>query len=336
MQDSKRLLAITAGIGTLVLAIALLVSLKHPFGNTVAPAGIASPDVAVNSGAELRVPTAEGLAIRQAFISAGYPSADKLSADLSQRIMKAVETNDLRTINEDAPAMGFVAKIVGLTTADNCDHLDLCFLVVTNDLGTRVAYVYDAIPNSLHYDPRTMNAFGGFFGGDKYLVTRLAVKGDVSTETGYALELPTGKAQLIASITFRTSAKNASSTEFHYDGHTLHLTVGKEKPGVADGIPVKNRSLQLVDESGKSTSLTRMIQSDQAEVNPFNSPDTTVQIDYDRTVTYAYPYDPATGYDPLRPGLEYSAKGLYMWIYGGLYYYDPATHTFGLDLSQSP
>jgi len=63
-------------------------------------------------------PTAEGQAILDAIKVAGYPSADKMSASLKGRIITAVNSGQLKTIDEDSVTGGFNAKLVGFSTSD--------------------------------------------------------------------------------------------------------------------------------------------------------------------------------------------------------------------------
>jgi len=227
----------------------------------------------------------------------------------------------------------------------------VCLIVITNDKDTFVSYVIDQ--HDRNPEERISYGLGGFFGSDKYLLIQDWQANDSGIfETGYAVTIQSGVASKIAEIvhgvpeggSLRDPAGNVvpEAVAFTYQNHEITLYVGSEgatrfdPPGAVMPYHFVSRSLTFVDEKGRETILDRVYDTeDDSSMNPTGSGDSVV-IDYERTADSVFPYEPNNNADPLRPLMKFHDKGLYVWIYGGLYYYDPATGTIGLDLSQSP
>jgi len=283
-------------------------------------------------------PTAEGQAILEAIKVAGYPSADKMSKELKARIVTALENRELKVIDYDPVGM-FTAWLVGFTTSDQCADQDVCLVVITNEKGTFVSYVGQV--NYSDIEETCSPSLGGFFGGDKYLIIKQCQQNIGGYEAGYAVTIQSGVASPIATIhpmvpepiwpkdPTDSEAEVVGGASFVYQEHTFVAFISEKS------IPSSPRAgpitvVHFVDENGK---LLKGFETLYSAPNPIG--DKSIAIDYQRTATYGTSAT-ADENDPLKSLLPFSGKGLYMWIQGGLYYFDPATGTIGLDLKQSP
>ena len=119
--------------------------------------------------------------------------------------------------------------------------------------------------------------------------------------------------------------------EIAYNDHTITISIGPERDSFSEvaGLPVQEWPVTFSDEAGNTRSFTRTFVENGRRIMPT---DLAIYLD---ARTYEYVSSDVTG-DPLRPLMEYSGPGLYLWIYEGLYYYNPATGKFGLDFDMIP
>lgn len=119
-----------------------------------------------------------------------------------------------------------------------------------------------------------------------------------------------------------------------YNEHTITISIGTETDRISPtlGLPVQEWPVTFKDELGHTQSFVRTYVVNGDSTARMSSTEPAIYLD-DRT--YAYVSSDDSG-DPLRHTLEFSDKGLYVWVYQGLYYYDPTTGTFGLDLDMIP
>jgi hypothetical protein len=120
--------------------------------------------------------------------------------------------------------------------------------------------------------------------------------------------------------------------EIAYNNHTITIAIGAEKDTQKSGEKFQEWPVTFTDEAGHTQSFVRSYYS--GETNRIAADEPAVYLD-SRTYEYvSSEYN--SGADPLRQVMQYSGKGLYVWVYEGLYYYDPATGTFGLDFDMIP
>ncbi len=120
------------------------------------------------------------------------------------------------------------------------------------------------------------------------------------------------------------------SYQIAYNNHTITIAIGAEKDGNKLGDLFEEWPVTFTDEAGHTQSFTRSYRFDGTNRIPADEP--AVYLD---SRTYRYVSSDDAG-DPLRHVMAFSGKGLYVWVYQGLYHYDPATGTFGLDFDMIP
>ena len=275
-------------------------------------------------------PTAAAKIILDKYKALGEPSADKMTASFKKEIIKTAAAGGFARIDSQAPgtdpSTNFEAILYGVTSYPTCGGYgqELCFLVIKNDKGTFVSYVVDSqrgSPNGSMSDIKLI----GFVDGDKYQITRSIGDGPELHETAYAITIATGMTTKIA--TWNNVDGNNSVL---YDDHNLVFSIADEVPAKMDvDGDAKARTIILTDETGKQTTLVRKyfnppsMMWDPASQQPFT-------VDYDRTLTCT------DKVDPTWPITECIGKGLYIWIYGGLYFYDASNGEFTMMMDMSP
>lgn len=121
-----------------------------------------------------------------------------------------------------------------------------------------------------------------------------------------------------------------SSNVVTYQEHTLTFVVAAEVVAKMDvDGDAKARTIKMTSETDEETILIRKY------LNPPSIMwDPAVQqsfiVDYDRTSSCTDKVKPEA------PLTECMGKGLYVWIYGGLYFYDAATGEFTMFMDMSP
>lgn len=173
-----------------------------------------------------------------------------------------------------------------------------------------------------------------------FVLTRDPEKAEIVSEgveeatEGADEEEKTGVEPDVTAVATLTQAEDGSYSVV-YGEHVVSIIVGEASDVAYQEQPAEAREITFADEQGRAATLTRTYLVDQPVwFDPLVAE--AVYIDYDRTYRYAtVSVEEDTG-DPLRGVMEFNGEGLYFWVYGGLYYYDPATGTFGLNLEHSP
>lgn len=174
------------------------------------------------------------------------------------------------------------------------------------------------------------------------LVTHHTARGPYYYEEGDARDIATGTETKIASLAVFDGA--VMKTMMGYGEHAITIELSPERlttfnDGVENSETWQSLDIVLTDEAGHTQTLTRKYLVDSGNESPWfdEQSQDAVEVDYSRTYRYTkYGVANDVAYDPLRSVLEFNGEGLYFWVFGGLYYYDPATGTFGLDLEHSP
>ncbi len=108
-------------------------------------------------------------------------------------------------------------------------------------------------------------------------------------------------------------------------GTAVDLTFTESRPTIAG---------KLMATTDKVTKLTRLYFNDPLWFDP--TLQEVFEIDEARTSYDTNISGTTFDSDPLREKFEFSGNGVYFWVYGGLYYYDPETGNIGLNLTNSP
>ncbi len=303
------------------------------------PVGEVTEDTSPQSPAD-GVATPQAQAIFDRYVSLGYPTADALPDDFRAEILDAVAAGAFTMVDWLTPDAGFEAALYGVTNYMQCGGYgqQLCFLVITNDKGTFVSYIVDSMRGS-SYGSLANITLQGFSGGDKYIVTRATGDGPWYQEAGYEIDIVHGTFEEIASI------KIEDNTPFiiGYGPAMMRIDIAEPEQAVYEGQPAEKRQVTFTASFGHNSNLETSEKPSQTatftRLYPTNNSlwydekiQQPVSVDYGRTASYGtHSVDGVELYEPFSMG-----KGLYVWVYGALYYYDPAEGTFALNLDHSP
>lgn len=265
-------------------------------------------------------------AIYDRYVELGYPSVSDMPEDFTQQILDAWANDDITQVQYEPYNETDFAVIAGVTDYGYCGGYgqELCFVLIGDDNVTYVAMVIDAIRESPNFTMENAK-LEGFLGNNRFLVTRAF--GDAGTfwEKGYAVDYTTGEATEIAELKFEG---DPGPFRVAYTDSALGFAVEDKGEEVAGDITIYNKTVTVSDTKGDLMTI-------EGSYNPYT--EELIDIDFARTYTYQFDYDPEIyGYDPLREVMPYNEKGLYVWILGKLYYYDPETRTFAVTMDAVP
>lgn len=242
--------------------------------------------------------------LKDEFKAKKYQQLSDLSDEYVERILAAYESGFLSTLKAVSNGDGSTLALVNIYTAAKGGEAvcsDLCFLIVTDSTSTRIAQVFANFDKA--GGGSSIRLLGFIDPAHALISEALIAEIDMFTYAGYAIDLtstPTNP-QRGSGIQIEIAQDVWQRKEpytFKFNGHTVQVTI-------TDQPEQRQRELTLFDDQGKSTTLVRSYA--ESKSNP--DPNAWMYLDYGRI---------------------YREKKLFLWIYGGLYVYDPRTGIFSL------